>query len=625
MKQRIATYSGRSKVFNIVFVVVNLLGLALLVLANHEKFVDVALLFNLLGIGLLLVSIAGMVLFKGRLMMSGVSRVLVGGLFIVSGLVKANDPLGFSYKLEEYFEDGALAYRIKELFGAPEFSLEFLMSSALALSVIISIAEIVLGVMTIVGGKIKLVAYALLGMMLFFTFLTWHTANCDPHSKFLDRDTYAMSDPVAQEKLEEAKSKKVKIFSQTDEELVVDEMKSPQCVTDCGCFGDALKGSVGRSLTPHESMWKDLILLYFVVWIFLAKRRIYPNSVQENLIFSGSSLILISFFSWVFGWYFPIVFALFAIFGSLWIRRVGGKLLGNYLGSALLVILLSALVAGFSLRYDPIKDYRPYHVGSHLKWKMTDGIPGVYRSELLYKNKKTGKKRSFESSSDAYAKSKIWEDEDWIFVKMVDREIRATIRPSIADFSPFVALSDLTDAERNLPFVKSMLANAKVKQIRLLSLLNKTTEEVLLSEFNRTAYPADEYQILDTIEVINPELSDIVITDALLREKRVVILISRNFNEADWSSISRIKAIAQSCAQKKVPFVMIANGTREQIKAFRKTNSFKCAIFSMDEIELKIMSRSNPALLVLENGVVVEKYSRRTIPTGKKFKEYHLK
>ena len=53
--------------------------------------------------------------------MSSVARVLVGGLFIVSGSVKANDPMGFAYKLEEYFEDGALAYRIKEWFGAPGF------------------------------------------------------------------------------------------------------------------------------------------------------------------------------------------------------------------------------------------------------------------------------------------------------------------------------------------------------------------------------------------------------------------------------------------------------------------------------------------------------------------------
>jgi hypothetical protein len=43
--------------------------------------------------------------------------VIVGVLFVVSGLIKANDPIGFSYKLQEYFEDGALAYRIKDAFA----------------------------------------------------------------------------------------------------------------------------------------------------------------------------------------------------------------------------------------------------------------------------------------------------------------------------------------------------------------------------------------------------------------------------------------------------------------------------------------------------------------------------
>ena len=33
-----------------------------------------------------------------------IARILVGLLFIFSGLVKANDPLGLSYKMQEYFE-----------------------------------------------------------------------------------------------------------------------------------------------------------------------------------------------------------------------------------------------------------------------------------------------------------------------------------------------------------------------------------------------------------------------------------------------------------------------------------------------------------------------------------------
>ena len=36
------------------------------------------------------------------------SRIFVGVLFIFSGFIKLNDPLGFSFKLEEYFSEGVL-------------------------------------------------------------------------------------------------------------------------------------------------------------------------------------------------------------------------------------------------------------------------------------------------------------------------------------------------------------------------------------------------------------------------------------------------------------------------------------------------------------------------------------
>ena len=122
-----ASLQGRSLIFNVLFVVANLAGLSLLVMAYHPAFETSSTLLFTLALILMLTSAGGLILFKGKLMMASISRVLVGGLFIVSGLVKANDPLGFSYKLEEYFEDGALAYRIKEWFGAPGFSMEFFM------------------------------------------------------------------------------------------------------------------------------------------------------------------------------------------------------------------------------------------------------------------------------------------------------------------------------------------------------------------------------------------------------------------------------------------------------------------------------------------------------------------
>src|SRR5690606_38867395 len=177
MKDKIKySFSGHSLLINMVLVAINIAGVTLVAMGYHDANADAKWLYAGIGYFLILGTIFGIIVFKGSVMMSFISRILVGSLFIVSGLIKANDPIGFSYKLEEYFEDGALAFRIKEWFSMPDFSLEFFIPYALTLSVIICIAEIVLGVLVLIGGKIKLTSWLLLLMIVFFTFLTWHTA-----------------------------------------------------------------------------------------------------------------------------------------------------------------------------------------------------------------------------------------------------------------------------------------------------------------------------------------------------------------------------------------------------------------------------------------------------------------
>lgn len=625
MKDRVSI-EGRSLVFNIVFVVLNLTGLTFLVLGNHEAFEAKYMLFNTIGLILMILSTGGMIIFKGKLLMSSVSRVLVGGLFIVSGLVKANDPLGFSYKLEEYFEDGALAFRIKEWFGAPGFSMEFFMDFALLLSILICIVEIVLGVLTIIGGKIKLVSYLMVFMMLFFTFLTWHTANCDGEQKFVDRDTYAMTDPVAAMKIEESKTnKELKIISQSKTELVVEEMKLPQCVDDCGCFGDALKGSVGRSLTPSESVWKDIILLYLVIWIFAAQWQIKPNIGKENMIYLVSSMLVIVFFSWVFGWYFPILFGLISILGALWIKVSGGKLLGNYWGSSLIVSLFCGILVSYVMMYEPLKDYRPYAVGSDLEEKMNDGVQGVYENMLVYKNKKTGKTKEYNATSAEYTESKIWEDKDWEYVEMIQKEIVPSTNPSIMDFNPILDISVMTDYEKENSLIKSILDTSQTMILKILDLGYNSTMDVPIEEYSLEGFPTKEYKIQDTLYALDPNLSEVAIKDAVLKSDKLVVVITRRLNEANWANLDKLKAIKKACDEKGVPFIIIGNAVREEINAFREKNKFEVPFFVMDEIELKVITRSNPALLVFDKGVVTGKYPFRSTPGADSFKSDHLK
>jgi len=129
-----------------------------------------------------------------------ISRVFTGILFIISGFIKLNDPLGFSYKLEEYF-------------GADVLNLEFLIPYALGISVIVVVFEVVLGVFLLIGYKPKFTVWSLLLMIVFFTFLTFYSAYFDK-------------------------------------------------VKDCGCFGDALKLTPWESFTKDLVLLVLILILF---------------------------------------------------------------------------------------------------------------------------------------------------------------------------------------------------------------------------------------------------------------------------------------------------------------------------------------------------------------------------
>jgi len=88
-------------------------------------------------------------------------RIFVGVLFIFSGLVKINDPLGFSYKLEEYFE---------------VLHLTFLSGFALTIAILLCALEIILGFALLIGVRSVKVAWGLLLLIIFFAFLTFYSA-----------------------------------------------------------------------------------------------------------------------------------------------------------------------------------------------------------------------------------------------------------------------------------------------------------------------------------------------------------------------------------------------------------------------------------------------------------------
>ena len=254
----------------------------------------------------------------------GFSRVFVGILFIISGFIKLNDPVGFSFKLEEYFSQGVL-------------DLPFLMPYALAISIFVVIFEVVLGVFLLIGYRKNFTIWSLLLMILFFTFLTFYSA----------------------------------YFNK---------------VTDCGCFGDAIK------LTPWESFTKDVILLVLILILYFGCRYIKPlfNQRVRQIIALGSVVICIIY--------------------------------GNNV-----------------LNHLPVIDFRPYKIGANIKDGMEypeDAPKPIY--EYSWKFNSKGEEKIIVTNGE-------YPDVDGEFIGVETKEIQKGYEPPIHDFTIEQAGEDFTD------------------------------------------------------------------------------------------------------------------------------------------------------------------------------------
>lgn len=163
--------------------------------------------------------------------------ILIGGFFIFSGFVKGVDPLGFSYKLDEYFE--VFADSAKET-GWLSSLMIWCKNISLFLSVSMIVLEMALGWMLIFGIHMRLTTTLMLLLMVFFTFLTgysWYTGK----------------------------------------------------ITDCGCFGDAIH------LSNSETFYKDVMLTILIVVIFIFRRKITPlfPSAAGNIVMATGIAVAI--------------------------------------------------------------------------------------------------------------------------------------------------------------------------------------------------------------------------------------------------------------------------------------------------------------------------------------------
>ncbi len=230
--------------------------------------------------------------------MRKILRIVIALIFIASGFVKAVDVVGFSFKLEEYFSPTV-------------FNMPFFEEFSLPIAIFVVALELILGVMLLLNLHLKKVLAALIALCIFFAFLTFYSA----------------------------------YFNK---------------VTDCGCFGDAIK------FTPWQSFIKDIILLFglFLLWL------LYRKNFQENEHHTSfrKTVLVIS-------------------------------------------LVATAFTIGWGTFNEPLIDFRDYAIGTdiHAEQKKIANDPSEFKTFYVLKDKKTGEVK--EVNQDDYVSVKeYWEE-----------------------------------------------------------------------------------------------------------------------------------------------------------------------------------------------------------------------
>mgnify|MGYP005988486733 CR=1 FL=1 len=199
---------------------------------------------------------------------------------------------------------------------------------------------------------------------------------------------------------------------------------------------------------------------------------------------------------------------------------------------------------------------------------------------------------------------------------MVPKVIDEGRLPSITDqFNPFIDVANLSEDEMSMQIVKDKLHENQVELIRIKDLAYEEVVEVLMEDYYPEDYPEGEYQILDTVQSLNSEFSELSLRDYVVSVPKIYLIIAKDLKSANWNNIQKYKDLTKHAKEKNIPIILMTSSGRKEIDNFKTENQWPIAVFSNDEIELKAITRSNPALLYIENGVVKAKFAHRSTPS----------
>lgn len=131
---------------------------------------------------------------------------------------------------------------------------------------------------------------------------------------------------------------------------------------------------------------------------------------------------------------------------------------------------------------------------------------------------------------------------------------------------------------------------------------------------SRTILKENGYEppIKDFLAINNDDGFDI--TETILGENYVFLLVAPWLEKADDSSMDLINELYDYSRDHGYGFYCVTASSDEAISRWQDYTGAEYPFATMDEITLKTMIRSNPGLVLLKDGVVINKWSNFSIP-----------
>ena len=203
----------------------------------------------------------------------------------------------------------------------------------------------------------------------------------------------------------------------------------------------------------------------------------------------------------------------------------------------------------------------------------------------------------------------------------------------VLDFRPYAVGKNITEGMR-LP------EGAKPDQYEVtLKYKNKQTGEI--RSFTEENYPWQdtlnwEYESsserlvkkgyitpIHDLVIEHPTLGNI--TEEILEDDNHTILaVAYNLNQSATQYQPAINRLAEYAREKGIRFYGLTSSSERDIEAYKKRNHVPYEFCTADEIQLKTMIRSNPGVIILREGTILDKWAGKDVPDVKELQDTDL-